>query len=140
MKLTSTYEPEEPIVVRTPLVPPPVALRVAAVVAAPLLLYALLATGQKALDNYRLNQEADALRSEVVALKRDNVELQRQIELARQDVAIEAIAREQLGLIKPGDTSLIVVGDRAPTAQPQQAAEQPPPPPTWRQWFDVFFG
>jgi cell division protein FtsB len=140
--MTSTYEPEESILVRTPLGPPPMALRVAAIVAAPLLLYALVATGQKALDNYRLNQEADALRSEVVALKRDNVELQRQIELARQDVAIEAIAREQLGLIKPGDRSLIVVDDRAPAAQSPHAPEQasPPPMPAWRQWFDLFFG
>ena len=62
MALWSTprgIEYDEPIVVRTPLGPPPLLLRVAAVVAVPLLLYALVATGQKALDNYRLNREAD---------------------------------------------------------------------------------
>ena len=48
----------EPIaVVRRAIGPPPLALRLAAVLVVPLLLYALVATGQKALDNYRLNQE-----------------------------------------------------------------------------------
>jgi cell division protein FtsB len=137
------YEAEESIVVRTPLGPPPLALRIAAIVAVPLLLYALVATGQKALDNYRLNQEAGRLRNEVVTLRQENVELQRQIELARQDVAIEAIAREQLGLIKPGDAPLILVGDAARALTPalsQAERESPPTPPPWRQWLDLFFG
>jgi cell division protein FtsB len=119
------------------------ALRIAAVVAVPLLLYALVATGQKALDNYRLNQEAGRLRNEVVTLRQENLELQRQIELARQDVAIEAIAREQLGLIKPGDAPLILVGDAARALTPalsQVERESQPTPPPWRQWLDLFFG
>ena len=49
-------------IVRRPFGPPPVSLRLAAVLVVPLLLYALVATGQKALDNYRLNRQADALR------------------------------------------------------------------------------
>jgi cell division protein FtsB len=135
------YEAEESIVVRTPLGPPPLALRIAAVVAVPLLLYALVATGQKALDNYRLNQEAGRLRNEVVTLRQENVELQRQIELARQDVAIESIAREQLGLIKPGDAPLILVGDAARSPVTSVPAQEPvPTPPPWRQWLDLFFG
>ena len=143
MALWSTprgIEYDEPIVVRTPLGPPPLLLRVAAVVAVPLLLYALVATGPKALDNYRLNREADGLRAEVVRLRQDNVDLQRQIELSRRDVAIEAIAREQLGLVKPGDTPLIVVGDPGPAAQAVAPKEREPAPPPWRQWFDLLFG
>jgi cell division protein FtsB len=137
------FETEEPILVRQPLGPPPLALRVAAIVAVPLLLYALVATGQKALDNYRLHREADALRAEVLALRYENLELQRDIELARRDVAIETIAREQLGLIKPGDQPLILVGDQSPPSAPltpalsQRETESRPP---WRQWFDLFFG
>jgi cell division protein FtsB len=141
MKFGPRFEPEGSIVVRTPLGPPPLALRVAAIVAVPLLLYALVATGQKALDNYRLNREADVLRSEVLALRRDNIVLQHEIELARQDVAIEAIAREQLGLTKPGDKPLIVVGERNPAADQALLASPPEPQaPPWRQWFDLFFG
>ena len=137
------------IVVRTPLGPPPLALRLAAVLAVPLLLYALVATGQKALDNYRLNQQAEALRNEVVALRNENIRLQQEIEAARTDAAIEHIAREQLGLIKPGDKPLVLVGgssagrEAAASTSPAPANAPPPgapPPPVWRQWWDQLFG
>jgi cell division protein FtsB len=134
----------EPIVVRRPIGPPPLALRLAAVLVVPLLLYALVATGQKALDNYRLNQQAEALRADVAVLRAQNVQLQQQIEHARSDTAIETIAREQLGLIKPGDHPLVllpIAGPPSPTtAAPPPAAPAPPPPPTWQQWWDYLFG
>jgi cell division protein FtsL len=131
---------DEPIVVRRPIGPPPLALRLAAVLAVPLLLYALVATGQKALDNYRLNQEADGLRAEVASLRGENIQLQKQIEQARTDSAIEAIAREQLGLIKPGDHPLVLISPPAQPAVAPTPAPTPAPQPPWRQWWDVFFG
>src|SRR2546430_17041778 len=100
---------DEPIVVRRPVGPPPLALRLAAVLGVPLLLYALVATGQKAADNYRLNQEADGLRSDIVALRAENLQLQQDIEHARPDSAIDTIARDQLGLGKPRDPPLLLV-------------------------------
>ena len=131
----------QPIVLRRPTGPPPLALRLAAVLVVPLLLYALVATGQKALENYRLNQEADALRNDVVVLRTENVQLQKQIEDARTDAAIETIAREQLGLIKPGDHPLVLVSQAAqPPAAPTPAPAPTPPTPIWRQWWDYFFG
>jgi cell division protein FtsB len=132
------------LIVRRPLGPPPLVLRLAAVLAVPVVLYALVATGQKALDNYRLNQEVDALRAEVVVLRTDNIGLQKQIELARGDAAIEAIARTQLGLIKPGDHPIVVASDApsavAPARQPTPAAPAAEALPPWRQWFNLFFG
>jgi cell division protein FtsL len=137
------------VVVRRPIGPPPLALRLASVLAVPLLLYALVMTGQKAVENYQLNQQADALRAQIVDLRGQNVQLQQQIEDARTDTAIETIAREQLGLVKPGDHPLVVVSDgsapTAPAAQgsnttAQPAAPPPTPEPTWRQWFKYFFG
>jgi cell division protein FtsB len=136
---------DDPIVVRRPIGPPPPALRVAAVLVVPLLLYALVATGQKAGDNYRLNHEADALRAEVVALRAENIELQQQIEQARTDMAIEMIAREQLGLIKAGDHPVVLVpvassGDAVAVAPSPTVAPPPAAPPPWRQWWDYLFG
>jgi len=88
-----------------------------------------------------LNQEADALRNDVVVLRTENVQLQKQIEAARTDTAIETIAREQLGLIKPGDHPLVLVSQAPqPAAAPTPAPAPPPPSPTWRQWWDYFFG
>jgi cell division protein FtsL len=132
----------EHIVLRRPTGPPPVALRLAAVLVVPLLLYALVATGQKAVENYRLNQEADGLRTQIVNLRDENIQLQRDIEKARTDSAIETIAREQLGLIKPGDHPLILVSTPSgqPPAQAATPTPTPAPRPTWRQWYDYFFG
>jgi cell division protein FtsL len=131
---------EPHVIARRPLGPPPLALRLAAVLAVPVVLYALVATGQKALDNYRLNQEADALRAEIRALRGENIALQQQIQQARSDSAIETIAREQLGLIKPGDHPLVVLSEQPPVTQPAPTAPAPAPPPPWRQWLDLFFG
>src|SRR5438105_15354336 len=132
---------DEPIVVRRPIGPPPLVLRLAAVLVVPLLLYALVATGQKALANYRLNQEADALRGEIQVLRTENVDLQHQIEVARTDTAIETIAREQLGLIQQGDHPVVVVPNGSAPAPP--AVVEPPPPapkPVWRQWVEFLVG
>ena len=119
-------------------------LRLAAVLAVPLLLYALVATGQKALDNYHLNQQAEALRGEVRALRDENIQLQQAILQARTDASIEAMAREQLGLVKPGDHAVVLVHSSASGAPDVASAPPPPPPPPevppWRQWWDVFFG
>jgi cell division protein FtsB len=132
---------DEPRVLRRATGPPPLALRLSAVLVVPLLLFALVATGQKALENYRLNQEADGLRNDVVMLRMENIELQKQIEDARTDAAIEAIAREQLGLIKPGDHPLVLVSQSGQPTAPEAPAPAPPPPlPVWRQWWDYFFG
>jgi cell division protein FtsL len=133
---------DEPVVaLRKPIGPPPLALRLAAVLAVPLLLYALVATGQKAAENYQLNQQAEALRVQIAQLRDQNVQLQRQIEQARTDEAIETIAREQLGLIKPGDHPLVLVQDDAAKTQPAPTpSPTPPAKPVWRQWWDQLFG
>ncbi|MDQ6673289.1 MAG: septum formation initiator family protein [Chloroflexota bacterium] len=127
--------------VRRPIGPPPLALRFAAVLVVPLLLYALVATGQRALDNYRLNQQTEALRAEVVGLRAENIQLQQDIERARTDAAIETIAREQLGLIKPGDHPVVLISSSPsePAASLTPAPAPTPTPPAWRQWWDYVF-
>ena len=127
---------------RRPVGPPPLALRFLAVLAVPILLYALVATGQKAIDNYRLNQQAEALRVEVLNLRSQNIQLQQEINEARSDAAVEKIAREQLGLVKPGDNALVIAPvPGAPAARPAAPTPAPAPePPPWQQWRDLFLG
>ena len=133
--------PFDEAIVRRPLGPPPLALRFAAVLVVPFLLYALFATGQKALDNYRLNQQADALRAEIRDLRNENIALQQQILDARTDASIEKIARQQLGLVKPGDTPLVLIpSEGGPSSQAEASPPPPSPQPVWRQWWVYFFG
>ena len=132
---------DDEAIVRKPVGPPPMGLRLAAVLAVPLLLYALVATGQKALDNYRLNQEAEALRSAVRDLRTENIALQQELVQARTDASIEAIARQQLGLVRPGDNPLVLVpAGPDPRTDAPAPPPPPPPPPPWRQWWEYFFG
>jgi cell division protein DivIC len=133
--------PFDDAIVRRPFGPPPIALRLAAVLVVPFLLYALFATGQKALDNYRLNQQADALRGEIRDLRNENIALQQQILDARTDASIERIAREQLGLVKPGDNPLVLISAEGNASTAAEVAPQPATPrPPWRQWWEYFFG
>jgi cell division protein FtsB len=126
---------------RKPLGPPPLALKLAAVLVVPVVLYALYVTGLKALDNYRLSQQADVLRVEVRELREENIRLQEALREARSDAAIELSAREQLGLVRPGEKAVLLhpaagrpVAEAA--AAPQLARQAPP----WQQWWGVFFG
>jgi cell division protein FtsL len=133
--------PSDDAIVRRPVGPPPVVLRLAAVLVVPFLLYALFATGQKALDNYRLNQQADALRAEIRDLRAENIALQQEILQARTDASLESIARQQLGLVKPGDKPLVLVtAGQSPDPDAPPSPQPPNAPPPWRQWWDYFFG
>jgi len=103
----------------------------------PLLLYFFFATISKGLETYQLRQEEQRLQKEILGLQARYQELQAQKEYFNSDVYIEKIAREQLNLIKPGETAIIVV---APTPVPQEqevaepaAAEEKP---LWQEWLD----
>jgi cell division protein FtsB len=116
-------------------------LRFVAVLAVPVTIYALYATGVKALDNYQLQLEAEQLRQRVTALRTENVTLQNQIVAARSDESIEAIARVELGLINPGDNAVVLVDPPGATVRIQPPASPPPPPePPLRRWWAYFFG
>lgn len=122
--------------------------RFVAIMVLPLAVHALYATGQKALESYHLTRRAAELGTEIEQLKQTNLRLQRQIALARSDAEIERLAREQLGLVKPGDRALAVLSpDGLPAAPPTPSpggahAEAPrlADLPVWKQWWQYFFG
>lgn len=114
----------------------------------PVLVYGLYSIGDRWYQNYLLAQQEAALRADIQRLREQNLQLQRELEEARSDAAIEAIAREQLGLVKPGDQAIQIVGPAGTTAaqpRPRQeppASERPPvpPKPIWLRLLDVIFG
>ena len=86
----------------------------------PLLGYAGYSVADRWYQGYQLSREEAALRADILRLREENLKLQAELKDARSDAAIEAIAREQLGLVKPGDRAIVLVG-------PQQAAAQAKP-------------
>ena len=121
---------------------PPVA-HIMLLLSIPVLAYLAFAVGSKALDLYRLQERSAAIRHEIEALKDRNEALRRQIEYLRSDAAVENVARQQLGLVRAGDTAVILVSssqgpDNLPPSAPPKE-EAPSSRPNWQQWWEIFF-
>ena len=114
----------------------------------PLLVYGAYSIGDRWYQNYVLTHQEEVIRADVMRLRQENIRLQRELAEARSDAGIEKVAREQLGLIRPGDTAIQIV--LPPGAAPAQA--RPPAPeaaasrmtnpekPAWLQFLDALFG
>jgi cell division protein FtsB len=115
----------------------------------PLLMYGAYSIGDRWYQNYLLTQQEESIRVEVIRLREENLRLQRELVQARSDAGIEKVAREQLGLVKPGDTAIQIVGPAGPATAaapaPPRPAQAPPAQPTperpgWLRFLDGFFG
>lgn len=90
--------------------------------------------GSRFLEVYRLDREAARLE----ALKRDfqeqNAVLREEIKLLATPQYIEKLAREQLGLVKPGEVAILIVQPRPQNPSPQsgQHDNQSPVRRLWR--------
>ncbi len=118
----------------------------------PLLVYATYSIADRWYQGYLLAQEEAAVRADVVRLRDENLQLQRALNEARGDAAIEKVAREQLGLIKPGDRSLVIVvpasaAPETPRTDPPRSEPLNPPlerpspaeKPGWLRFLDAIF-
>jgi cell division protein FtsB len=115
----------------------------------PLFVYGAYSIGDRWYQNYILNRQEEAIRAEVMQLREENLRLQRELNFARSDAGIEKVAREQLGLIRPGDTAIQLVGPQgaqsapAAPARPAPATAAPAPTPErpgWLRFLDGLFG
>jgi cell division protein FtsB len=102
--------------------------------------YLVLATGQRALEAYRIQQQVDDVRHEIQRLQARNVALQDELASGRLDEDIERIGREELGLIRPGDKPLTLLWPdgalrNAPTAVPPAPPRQEA---NWVGWLRLF--
>ena len=108
-----------------------------------LLVYFGFASVGKAWEAYGLQQDERRLNKEIEELKAYNTILEKQKEYAQSDTAIEYEAR-QMGLIKPGETAVVVVIPPEAEAKPEQVPkpekQQNDTRPNWQRWWDMFFG
>ena len=73
------------------------------------------AFGSSYLSVYRLRREAAGLDREVQGLRRENAQLREELRRLHTPEYIERLAREQLGLVKPGEIPFILI---RPTPRP----------------------
>lgn len=100
---------------------------------------------QKAMESQQAEAQAAVLRQENQAIEAANAALKQRIADMKTDAYVERVAREELNLVRPGETSFVVVpvGPRpTPVSSAPDAASRPLPDsrPPWLQWWDLFFG
>lgn len=102
------------------------------VMAVALVLLALFiyATVQTAAQGYRLKREEQALTQEVAALARQRNELEGLLRYLKSDEYIEGFARQQFGLVRPGEVAVQVDA-------PEASGEERLP---GQRWWEALFG
>lgn len=104
----------------------------------------VFAFGTSFLQVYRLKREAARLLQLKQDLIEQNAQLREEIKLLHTPGYIERIAREQLGLVKPGEIALLIVRPRAETrTAPRGPSRAIPDRPSWavrvwRTWLRWF--
>jgi len=121
-------------------------LRFATIVVVTLTALFALSFLQKAVESQQAEAQAAALRQEIKAIEQANAALETRIAYMSTEAYVERVAREELNLVRPGETSYVVVpvGPRATPVKPASAdtprRSLPDSRPPWLQWWDLFFG
>ena len=105
---------------------------VAAAVVVGYLVFTSVVTGLK---SHGLAHDENAVRQDIVDLQKQRDELVSIREYLSSDEYVESVARRVLGLVKPGETRVIVTSPEADADQPQTEAT-PAPAGTW--WESLF--
>ncbi len=97
-----------------------------------IIVYLLFSAGGSALDYYRVADDEDRLRQQVAELHSQEQQLEQIREYLRSDEYVEFMARRVFGLVKPGETLVIV---KAPPAPDDGQADD-----SNRTWWQELFG
>jgi cell division protein FtsB len=98
--------------------------------------YLIFRASGSGLQSYRLAGQEQQVQREIAELKRQHQELTVLREYLRSDEYIEGVARRVLGLVKPGETLIIVSG---PEEQGEGAVEEESGR-LGQPWWEALFG
>ncbi len=70
-------------------------------------------------------------------LETENAALKQQLEEAKSEGFIERVAREKLGLVKEGETLVIIKNEKLKMKNEEQGTEENVP--NWKKWWGLFF-
>ena len=86
--------------------------------------------------DYRLHNDEAQVRRDIAQLDQDHEQLVAVRDYLQSDEYVEAIARRILGLVKPGETLVVVSGTRPEaTATPAPGASATAPAAWWKSLF-----
>ena len=88
------------------------------------------------LHNYRLSGQETQLHLQLAQLDQDHAQLLALRDYLQSDEYVEDVARRQLGLVRPGETLVVVSqADTVPTATPASPTDATPGAPWWKELF-----
>lgn len=96
-------------------------------VAALIVVYFLFTFAGNAIKGRQLNLQEDALNAEIRVQQEKYQELQALEQYLKSDEYVEQVAREQLGLVNPGETAIIAI----PTEPSPTPGPDAPAPDLW---------
>jgi cell division protein FtsB len=114
-----------------------------AVIAITLTLSLIVDFGRKATASYRIRQEEVRLEQEVAALEAQQRELKERKASVQSDTFVEQWARQEMHLVRAGETAVIPIIlplTQAAEAQVRERAEaiEEQEPPCWQVWWALF--
>ncbi len=71
-----------------------------------------------------MGRDVESMKVQIVEMKNKNLELREELERARSEAYIEKVARQELGLIKPGEMLVVPLDDSNPGQPPTQSATE----------------
>lgn len=118
-------------------------LRVAVLVAAALVAYLLFAAGGDYLQSRQLQAEEKGIRQEIAELQGEHEKLLAIRDYLYSDEYIEGVARRILGLVRPGETLVVVTSNEASAGPAEEQADGADPEEQdsegWRPWWERLF-
>ena len=85
----------------------------------------------------RRSLDAAAVRTRV--LSAENAKLDQQVQQLQTDAEIERLAREQYGLVKPGESAYAILPPKQAPAPPRRPGPTPKPKSTHRHaWWEIW--
>jgi len=100
--------------------------------------YFAYTTARNVVQNYQLSQQEQQVRAGIAQLDQDQRQLAAVRDYLKSDEYVEDVARRTLGLVKPGETLVIVSGTSPtpePTATPGMRATAEPA--WWKRLFEA---
>jgi len=80
----------------------------------------------------------------LLALREENRLLETEVAALQTDAEVERLAREQFGLVRPGETAYVVVVpeglEEEPALEPESTLERPGEQPWWLDLWDFLTG
>ncbi len=89
---------------------------------------------------YQHERELQTLQSELDGLQSRNEDLREQVDELKTPEGVEQLARESLGMVKPGEQAYVVTGGEMGESSATVLAQQSAEAPFWQRALDVLFG